>query len=63
MNVEKIDGDTFGVASSVKGKGDYTVLRAAGEWSCDCKAFEYGGGKACKHIVAAQEQLAIDVPE
>ena len=64
MRVDKIDSTTWGVESS-RGTGDYTVTSRIEdadestdlEWSCDCKAFEFGGGKHCKHITAVQEQL------
>lgn len=25
-------------------------------WHCDCKAFEYGGGKLCKHILQVKDE-------
>lgn len=26
------------------------------DWSCSCPAYQYGKGKACKHILAAQKE-------
>ena len=34
----------------------YIVTRGAGdEWSCTCKAYMFGQGKMCKHILAVQQ--------
>ena len=32
-------------------------------WTCTCKAFEFGGGKPCKHITYAQSLPPEDAPE
>ena len=55
MKVDKAGDNIYTVQSDPK-KPSYTVkLDDAGKWTCECAAYQFGGGKACKHIDAVHQ--------
>jgi len=44
------------IASSDPSKAGYevTYMENRPDWQCHCKAFQFGGGKECKHIAEAK---------
>jgi hypothetical protein len=50
--IRSVASDTFEVPSCGMVGKRYTVQYGGGVESCSCKDFEFGGGRACKHLLA-----------